>query len=55
MSWESYHKEIIKAKDEYDSRLKPILEVLEKVEKEAWEVYVKRIVRAEVLLKEEES
>ncbi len=50
MSWELYYSEISKAKDEYDRAVKPLMEVLENVHREAWERYVARLKQAETLL-----
>jgi len=52
MSWESYLGEISGAKEEYEKTLKPVLDLLTVVQRVAWENYVKRIVQAEILLKE---
>jgi hypothetical protein len=52
MSWESYHREIIKAKEEYDQAIKPIIAILEQTHKETWDKYILRISQAECLLKE---
>jgi hypothetical protein len=53
MSWELYYSEISKAKDEYDRAVRPLMEVLENVHREAWERYVIRLKQAETLLKED--
>lgn len=50
MSWELYYSEISKAKDEYDRAVRPLMEVLENVHREAWERYVTRLKQAETLL-----
>jgi hypothetical protein len=53
MAWETYHKEIIKAKEEYDRTLKPIIEILEHTQKEAWNKYVIKITQAECFLRDD--
>jgi len=52
MAWEAYYEEIIKAKEEYELMIKPLLEALEDVKRRAWTNYLRKIVEAEKILKE---
>ena len=53
MSWEAYHREIIKAKEEYDRSIEPIVKRLQRTKKQAWNRYLAKITEAEIFLKED--
>jgi hypothetical protein len=46
MTFEEYYTEIIRAKEEYDMRIGPVLKELERTKEYAWNAYLTRITHA---------